>query len=177
MGGLSIAVSRSMLPKYNPFFFHEWPLSFLTPVTCTPCLTHHILIRSFHFSGDGRQGIQQKVKVSPQLSFSFSWKPTQTRHHICALPLSYQKQGGQPDQIHAFKWSEKGIQQHLWCIPFSSRLTSWRHPTGCMPVTWHLGLRPVLVPISPNYSDQRDSISVPPQHLKKLYTSRQIKCH
>lgn len=146
-----------MLPKYNPFLFHEWPLSFLTPITCTPSLIHHIPTRSLCFSGDGRQGIKQKVKVSPQLSFSFSWQPKETRHRICTLlPLSYQKQGGQHDQIHAFKWSEKGIQQHLWRIPFSSRLISWRHLTGCMLVTWHLRLHPVLVPISPNCNDQGD---------------------
>lgn len=150
----------------------SWLLSHAPPASLTT-FQHEVCI----FWGDGRQGLKQEVKVSPQLSFSFSWKPKQTRHHICALPLSYQKQGGQHDQIHALKWSDKGIQQHSWHIPFSSRLTSWGHSTGCMPVTWHLKLCPVLVPISPHYNDQGDSISVPPQHFKKLYISHQIKCH
>lgn len=177
LGGLSIAVSWSVTkvqPLPLPWMALVFPDSYhMHPLPHSP----HSNTKFAFLGGDGRQGLKQEVKVSPQLSFSFSWKPKQTRHHICALPLSYQKQGGQHDQIHALKWSDKGIQQHSWHIPFSSRLTSWGHSTGCMPVTWHLKLCPVLVPISPHYNDQGDSISVPPQHFKKLYISHQIKCH
>lgn len=105
----------------------------------------------------------------PTLNFWPSLNPKQSRQTSMTYPtlIFFQQKGGWHDQIHVFKWS--GQASNTICDIFLS-VPGWLlgHLRACIIVTWHLGLCPVLIPLSPNCNDQGESINVPP-HLKKLY--------